>query len=167
MNVGANLTAEEFKNVHNALYHIRVVREDLIRAYGEKGAAEFVKELEKQENIIRAQFASAYAEDERIFVNRGNYYEEFRRKNNLQTAWRMFEVADLTKQHPYKGVGILLYKNHWGPDTITVDIEGDTYADLYFAADKAIRASEDLHHMFIEGFEYNDEEGLLILQTGS
>lgn len=167
MHVGANLTPEQFSNVHNALYYLRCVRDKIETKFGTEGAKDILAEIEKQEKVIREQFKEAYEADSKAFDNLYNHYDQVRNKHGLSTSWSVYEVENLELHHPYKGAGILLHKHHWGDKPVTVPIEGNTYEALYIAADAAIRQSGDMHHSFIEGFEYNDEEGLLILHTGS
>jgi hypothetical protein len=49
---------------------------------------------------------------------------------------------------------------------VVVEIAGNTWLDLWQAADTAIRKSGDSHHTFIEGFHMN-KQGQLELSTGS
>lgn len=167
MHVGANLTPQQFSNVHNALYYLRCVRDKIETKFGSEGAKDILEEIEKQENVIREQFADAYRKDNEMFQSLMDHYDAAGKTFDARTTWSMYEVPNMRSKHPYVGAGLLLHKHHWGEKPITVEIKGDTWLDLYQAADEAIRASEDLHHSFIEGFDYNEEEGQLILHTGS
>ena len=59
------------------------------------------------------------------------------------------------------------YSDHWGDETISVDIGGNkTWLDLWKCAEKCINKSEDDHHIFVERFIHNGH-GVVKLYTGS
>ncbi len=80
-------------------------------------------------------------------------------------VWSIYEVSDLNKRHPFNGAKEVVYRDHWGEETVRVAINGSTWAALYVAANAAIRDSGDEHHVFVEHFTQNGDE--LILSTGS
>jgi len=88
------------------------------------------------------------------------------------SIWSMYEVIDDMDRHPFpdRTGKLLVYKDHWGEETVAIRIGGTaTWIDIWRAADQAIKESGDSHHQFIEGFyriEFQDEPALE-LQTGS
>jgi len=96
---------------------------------------------------------------------KSDHYDDVGDKLGLSTIWSMFEVDDLNSPHPYRGAQTLVYKDHFGEKPVYVPIAGITWADLWVAADAAIKQSGDNHHVFIEGFAQGSE--YLFLRTGS
>lgn len=92
--------------------------------------------------------------------------------NNLReecrfgSVWSAEIFESLTDLHHYPKGTVLLYKEHWGEKEVRVTIEGPTYKDLWAAGERAILESGDLHHIYIELFEFN-KDGELELTTGS
>lgn len=82
------------------------------------------------------------------------------------SAWSANTFSSLADAHPFPGHGKLIYTFHWGAVAVSIPIEGKTWLDLWTAAEKAIHASGDLHHVFIERFEIN-AQGVLEMFTGS
>jgi hypothetical protein len=74
-------------------------------------------------------------------------------------------VADLYAMHPHAGATKIKYGDQYTP--IGTDA-GLSWIDLWIAADDAIQASGDQHHIFIEAFTpIPTEPGVLRLVTGS
>jgi len=166
MLIGASLNASEFKDLHNAkceLYQIvgRLERSGLV-------SKNLVKELSKVKRAISKSLQNAYKKETKIMDERAAVYNAAAKANNLESTWSLYEVENMMLPHPYKNVSKVVHKNHWGKTAVAVEIEGDRWIDLYVAADKAIKLSDDTHHSFIEGFAVNpDDSSELILSTGS
>ena len=92
------------------------------------------------------------------------HYEQTRKMLGLSSVWSIYTVPDLFGAHPYVHARQVIYRSPYTP--VTVDIPGATWADLYRAADRAIRLSGDVHHMFIERFVATTKH-TLELKTGS
>ena len=159
MNCSPTLTAEEFKVLHNSLC-------DLDRFSQFKEIADIV------ERIRRVALKSAYEQDNLAFETKHDYYREYQELHKLQAIWSVYELdpaKGFDSVDPYTGTGqYIVYDNHWGGSDVVVKIGGPTWGDLYRAADEAIRASGDSHHVFIESFTpIRDKPGHLRLSTGS
>ena len=106
--------------------------------------------------------------DEVEFDLKFNYFDGIREANEFKSIWSMYEVLNV---HDLSGLEAenLVYKDHWGDRAITVPLPGGNlqWWDLWVAADKAVIESEDLHHIFIEGFQKSKDGKTLILRTGS
>lgn len=150
MNCDVTLTAEEFKNIHNALCDL-----------GQIDNPEVVKQVE----VIRGSLRGAYDQESKDFDRRSTHYNEVRDSLGLTTAWSMYEVDNLNECHPFEGVTTVTYRDHWGDQPVVTPINGGTYAALYVAANACIRDSGDEHHVYIEDFRKVGDT--LVLTTGS
>ena len=138
-----SLTAEEFRQIHNALCFARA------------------DNVDETVETIRGALANAYVQENSVFDAKMDYYREFQRDNDLAAIWSIYElpVHGFLSDHPYKGAVTMTYQ---GCHAV---IKGPTWADLYRAADSVIDQSGDDHHIFIEGFLFAGDE--LRLTTGS
>lgn len=151
MNCNVTLTAEEFKNLHNALWRLGNIQDPIV---------------EEQVSIIRGALEGAYQQELEDSDRRYAHYDSVREKLGMNAIWSMYEVDDLNAKHPYVGADMLIYTDHSGKvKYIGRSIEGDTWLDLYRAADLAITDSGDDHHIFIEAF--TQQGSTLKLSTGS
>jgi hypothetical protein len=88
------------------------------------------------------------------------------------STWSVSDIwaEDLANPHPYVGATHVIYSvdKFWNGvgGNYAAEIQGDTYLDLWKAADKVIGASGDEHHHFIEDFAA-DGSPHLTLHTGS
>lgn len=87
------------------------------------------------------------------------------------SCWSIYEVTDHMDEVACLGTGLtLIHKHHWndrkGPVSKVLQ-NHPTWRDLAHAADELIHESGDAHHSFIEGFEYDDTDGTIVLWTGS
>ena len=153
------LYAEDFKTVHNTLCDLRHL------SLRNKVDPE---ELQKIVGLFEQGLASAYKQDSEAFDRLHDHYHTVKQQLGLRTTWSIYEVHDLSTVHPYEGAQYVIYDEHWGDGEVVQEIKGDTWADLYVAADAAIRRSEDGHHCFIEAFRpVANKPHHLRLTTGS
>jgi hypothetical protein len=143
------LTANEFKEIHNTLWELQYKG-----MTADVGAAR-----------IRAALKGAYEQEDADFKRRREHYDSVMEDLGLDAIWSVYEVADLNAPHPFAGAKTVLYRDHWGDNPVSVEINGLTWAALYVSANAAIRDSGDEHHVFIEQFTQSGDE--LILSTGS
>lgn len=164
MNCDVTLTADEFKQVHNALCELRSIRETLSGVIREPITDKMGSAIDSMYRGLQG----AYAQDDAAAGRNSEHYEKVAFTLGFKSIWSVYEVKDLYSQHPYAGATEVLYKDHWGDDNVNVAIEGDTWADLYRAADLCIRDSGDDHHIFIERFiPSKADPKVLVLSTGS
>lgn len=152
------ISDNDFKTIHNALCDLRWAVDAMDRN---------IFKTERFENIV-AQFEkglmAAYAQDNDAFDRKHDYYGRFRETNGLKTIWSVYSLHEhgFLDNHPWKGARVLVYKG------ATAQILGQTWGDLYRAADEVIERSGDTHHIFIEGFgKYATDNSMLTLTTGS
>jgi hypothetical protein len=160
------LKAEDFKTVHNTLCELREVEMRLNEVISEQ----MVRRLHSVIKGFEQGLADAYRQDNEQFNSKMDYYSEFQKDNQLKTIWSIYElpVHGFLDKHPYTAARSICYRDHWGEEPIYETIDGDTWADLYRAADRCIRRSGDSHHIFIEDFETVAEmPHQLRLTTGS
>ena len=153
MNCSVTLSPEEFKIIHNTLWDLEYRGMD-----GRVGAER-----------IREALKGAYEQDNRAFETKHDHYRSIQERDGFRSIWSLYEVNDLDSIHPYHDAEYVVYDQHWGESGETVrKIAGPFWSDLYRAADEAIRASGDSHHLFIESFTpIRDKPGHLRLSTGS
>ena len=94
---------------------------------------------------------------------------EIRKANGFESIWSLSdrEVLDFNQPHPFTDAATVTHELHWGGDEqpVVQAIRGNTWMDLWTAAEAAIRVSQDLHHVFIEAFEVRGNT--LVLHCGS
>lgn len=157
------LSYEDFKQVHNGKYHIMCALERLEGVV----APEIYKLLEQGYNELKSGLENAYKQEDIEYKRKSRHYTDVAREHQLNSIWSLYEIDDLSAEHPDKGAHTLVYEEHWGNvGPVEVPIEGPTWADLYRAADRAIGLSGDQHHVFIEAFKLGTT-GVLKLSTGS
>jgi hypothetical protein len=160
------LKGEDFKTVHNTLCELRDVEQRLNEVISEQ----MVQRLHAVVKGFELGLKDAYAQENRAFESKMDYYSSFQSDNRLKTIWSIYElpVHGFVNQHPYKGAVEICYRDHWGEEPIYETIQGDTWADLYRAADRCIQRSGDSHHIFIESFApVANQPHQLRLTTGS
>lgn len=77
--------------------------------------------------------------------------------------------AGLKHAHPFTDAKKVRYSSTWERTVeVEVRINGDLWLDLWFAADAAVRATQNDHHVAIESFRPDpDDPTVLILSVGS
>jgi len=152
MNCNVTISAEDFKTIHNTLWEL-----EYQGLNGVTGAER-----------IRAALKDAYAQDNDAFDRKNDQYRHWQQHYGLKSIWSIYTVDNMTLCHPYKGAEQVAYRDDWGDEAVFEPIEGNTWADLYAAADRCIQRSGDCHHVFIEDFVVNPQQPRqLILTTGS
>lgn len=158
------LHSEDFRTVHNTLCALR----SLVQSMDGVVSDALAERAQKIVSEFERGLADAYQQDNEIFDRKMDHYSEFRRSQGLENSiWSMYEVDNLHEPHPYGKDAKIVYTEHWGKGdkTDAYPIEGDTWGDVYRAANRAIAESGDEHHVFIEGFVKKGEA--LHLVTGS
>lgn len=151
MNCDVTISKEDFKTIHNTLWELDCINDTRVRALVER---------------IRTVLADAYQQDDTAFDRKMQYFETVKKGAGLTSTWSIYEVTDMTEPHPYNCADTVVYTDHWGDGPVEEPITGQTWADLYAAADRCIQQSGDGHHVFIEAFEFVTPTKLR-LTTGS
>ena len=158
------LTAEEFKQVHNGLCNLDMV----VQRLEDSLHPDLFVKLRKAANEIRSGLKGAYDQDREVGDRKYNHYSAVREQRGLKSIWSIYDVESLSIAHPFVGAKQVVYKDHWGEKETVAEIKGFTWADLYVAADRCIRESNDSHHSFIERFNQSSiNPEILFLYTGS
>lgn len=166
MNCSPVLTASEFKQVHNGMYRLNLA----IEAVEDVIHPDLLKALLQAQTEINQGLKSAYEQDSESFDSKSELYFLTQKNLGLTSVWSIYEVEHFVADHNIgNNVCQLAYHDHWGNNgPVYVEVHGKTWADLWIAADQAIRASGDEHHVYIESFRANPEcPSQLILSTGS
>ncbi len=117
---------------------------------------------------LRQALEPLYVRERDAFAWENHHFNQMRRELGALAVWSLFGAGDLRAPHPLGPVSRLLYRVHWGPVAVERPIRGDTWLDLYRAAEACIRASGDRHHLFIEELmPVADRVATLELRTGS
>lgn len=148
MNCSPTLTAEEFKVLHNTLWELDRIDHPRVQ--------------ELVERIRSLALKGAYEQDQTEFDRKNDYFHRFQEENKLATIWSIYELPEhgFSKDHPYPSDAFVCYQGGHVP------VFGNTWGDIYRAADWAIRNSGDTHHIFIEAFELKNGNELHLV-TGS
>jgi hypothetical protein len=149
------LRGEDFKTLHNTLCDLRGLVQRMETSMIK--TQEFDRIIEGLEMGLKG----AYAQDNDQFDSKMDYYREFQQDNGLETVWSIYELPEggFLRDHPFPSDAFVVYKDQH------CAIYGQTWADVYRAADQCIRNSGDDHHIFIEHFELWGKE--VRLTTGS
>lgn len=162
MNIAPQLTSQEFSDIHNAKCELHSIANSLEGVVSERIYAR----IEQAIQLLNKGLKSAYEQDEAAENRRSAHYDAVSEANEFKTIWSIYEVDDLNA--PFAGAATkLVYKDHWGKKEVVVPINGNTWVDLWRAAETAIMQSGDAHHVFIEGFIPSNVTGVLVLSTGS
>ena len=106
------------------------------------------------------------------FFDQMDYHNAYGKGLGFETVWSIYDEdgygeIKFGNPHPFGANAVIRHKcDVFGPYDVTVPIKGKNWGDVWLAADKAIKESGDLHHIFIEGFDLN-EAGELEMFTGS
>ena len=151
------LSGADFKTVHNTLCELR----DIEQRLNEVLRPEMVERLHRVIKGFELGLKNAYEQDNSAFESKMDYYGEFQTGNGLAAIWSIYElpIHGFLSDHPYPSDSFVVYHGHHVP------VMGSTWGDVYRAADRCIRLSDDQHHIFIEHFELVGNE--LRLTTGS
>jgi len=153
------LSGRDFSTIHNTLCDLRGVVQKMTHSMVK------VEEVQRIVEQFESGLRDAYAQDNSAFDSKMDYYRQFQHNNGLRAIWSIYELPlhGFLQDHPYRGALTLSYQGH------AVPILGQTWADLYRAADDVIRRSGDGHHIFIEGFYRwaKSDDSILGLTTGS
>lgn len=166
MYVDPTLTREDFDKLDHALCDLRRIQRDC-------ADADSLHTVSRALSGVIDQFETALADafdQNRAGLNKllDHYAQVAQDQRIHHSRWSITEVANLHEPHPYDGARCVVYTTHWGAGEVSQEIRGDTWLDLWRAADACINQSGDRHHYFIERFEpIPDSDFELNLVTGS
>lgn len=152
-----DITSKQVSDIHNGFLYLYQ-------------ALDLAKETFRDESdfVVKLRMAEKYLKPIRddVVARKDTYedklYDMFKligQKNDFRSIWSIYSVSDLNSTHPFTSNKFLRHFNGQEP------IPGNTYLDLWKAADSLIRQSNDMH-IFIEGFRKVNSD-VLELITGS
>jgi hypothetical protein len=158
--IDVKLSAEDFKNLHNGKCELFHAVQQLDGVLNDS----LLERLRSGLRLVDAGLASAYQQEQTADEIRHAAIDAARKDKGFKTEWSMdnFDFAATVDPKPKQ----VLYRNHWGSMPVRVGVKGDTWLDMWAAADTAIRNSGDDHHIFIEGLRHIGK-GVYELDTGS
>lgn len=158
------LSAEDFKNVHNAKCELISVLESLKGVIHPSLYSRFESGIE----MLNKGLKSAYDQEDALYHASENHIAEVENElGGMRSIWSMHEVKDLRAAHPWPNHTTLSYQG-WGEREVVIHIPGPLWKDLWLAAEQAIERSGDSHHIFIESFSQHPSRPTeLRLGTGS
>lgn len=164
MNCSPTLTVSEFSDVHNAKCQLH----SILQSVEGNVHPRLAERLQKVMDLLNKGLASAYNQDANAYLTTVSHVSTVSKELGVKSVWAIHKVKDLWTPHPWPNHKIVSYSNHTGPSEVKVSINGTTWADLWVAADKAIRLSGDNRHIFIEDFTQSKTRDFeLCLSTGS
>lgn len=92
-----------------------------------------------------------------------------RKKKELNISHSVWSIQDVDFDEPHNWPNMKFIKTSgWEEISVIKEIHGNTWSNLWQAADAALGASDDKHHVFIESF-YPSQPGedTLIVSCGS
>ena len=148
------LRGEDFKVLHNTLCDLRNI--------SDRCSDDLARQINPVIHTMEQALKDAYAQDNAQFDAKMDYYGEFQRQNGLSTIWSVYDLPPhgFLSDHPFPSDAFVVYQGHHVP------VYGETWGDVYRAADRCIELSGDDHHIFIEHFELRNGNELH-LSTGS
>jgi hypothetical protein len=111
-------------------------------------------------------------DEDKKFFEEMDYHSTYGKTFGAETIWSIYnddEYGEIKfgNPHPFGDNAVIRHKcDVFGPYNELVEIKGKTWGDVWVAANKAIVQSDDLHHIYIEGFKQGPA-GELRLITGS
>ena len=121
--------------------------------------------------MLNQETITQSVEDQKFFAEM-DYHSTYGKTFGAETVWSIYNDGEYGEikfgnPHPFGDNAVIRHKcDIFGPYNELVEIKGKNWGDVWVSANKAIVQSEDLHHIYIEGFEINDA-GELELVTGS
>ena len=160
------VTESEFSNLHNAKCYLHQAIDRLRSTLNPdllSNISTSLKYLDNGLSGIYDQERLAWASDQELI-------EKTQKELGLKrSTWSAYVPNSFDDEHTYPDITKIVYAEHFGRGVVEVPIEGNTWADLWKAADRAMVLSGDNHHVFIENFEKRtiNGEDVLTLVTGS
>lgn len=158
------INREQQKNFHNARCYLLQFKEKYSEIFG--------KEVLREFNQAMKYFTTAHdpvrALEDRRSEDRFEHYEAMRKHYGLSAVWSMMEY-DRLDDSTNIDIKTIKYYDVIVPVVKRPEHPWLRWTDVYEACDKAIKLSEDEHHIFIEYLhrEDSDPEGQYTLSTGS
>jgi len=106
------------------------------------------------------------------FEREMEYFHTYQKACGFKAIWSMYgEDIKFGNEHPWydNSKEVWVRYSHKPDFDVKTKVLGRLWADIYWACDDVIQKSEDLHHLYIEGFEVQETQHQIILNlyTGS
>lgn len=159
------MNAEEMKDLHNAKCSVVSVRKDLNSLFREDNPMN--QSILRAENLLRNALERYYKAEKAHWDEWYAYVDRKKKELNIRHSYWSIKDIDFDKPHPWPEMK-LVKTSGWeevpgravlGPST--------TWGELWQAADAALGACDDKHHVYIEDFYPSKDKGTLIVSCGS
>jgi hypothetical protein len=156
-----SFTAEQMSSLHNAKCKLFSVNEQVFKVL----SPELLKEYDDVLHMLDKLLEPVYKEEDQLDRLADAAQNKVSRKHKLRSVWSVDKRTNFTERVE-PAPSSIQYINHWGPSKVSIEVTGDTWEDMWIAADRAIGFSGDTHHSFIEDFKHIGD-GVYELSTGS
>jgi len=152
------LTPENYKSLNNLASDMHGVTQSLESVVN----PEILQLLNQVKEKIQTAFKDLWDSEENKFEREFEAFDKISQDNNFMSIWSVSEIKSKAINSPVDTQGTaVIYKK------CKAELPPNpTWLDMWSAADKVIRQSQDTHHVFVEGFELNNA-GVYELYTGS
>lgn len=158
--IQVQLTGEDFSNIHNGKCYLHGAIQRLEGVVNEK----VVNELQRVYDLLEKGLQGAYAQEEAADKIREAAIQAVDAKHDFKSVWSMENYDFAGKVEPTPKY--IRYTSYRGQAPISVGVNGDTWLEMWLAADAAIRYGGDENHIFIEDLKHVGD-GVYELYTGS
>lgn len=150
---------QELKDLHNSKCEVYQVVKELSSMFREDHR--LCTSADRALRLFEKAMDRYYVADNIEIDNWIDYCSDWKDKLGVKLAYWSIPDVDFEDEHDWTHLAdsdsdlpstITVSTDGWGERQGTAIVCGRRWADLYIAADQAIRASSDHHHVFIEGF---------------
>ena len=146
------ITEEDFKNIHNGLYHLRRVRESTMDVLNEKVLTDINKAL----NHLVKGTKSVYDQESKHFDDKIDYFARVQEDNGFKSIWSIHRVDDIRALSGYSGKRVKV-----NGEIFLLKNSAPSWLELWEVVDHAIVTQND-YHIFIEQFEQEDKDTVVV-----
>ena len=93
------ITVEDFKNIHDGIYHLRRVRESTMDVLNDK----VISDIQKALNLLVKGTKSVYDQESKYFDDKMDYFARVQEDNGFQSIWSINKVDDINALSGYTG----------------------------------------------------------------
>jgi hypothetical protein len=165
---------QELKDLHNSECEVYQIVKELSSMFREDHR--LCESADRALRLFDKAMDRYHKAESQAMHNWFDYCDEWKRKLGVELAIWSIQDVDFEEEHDWAHLAdansdlpntITVATDGWSEQQGTAIVCGRTWADLYVAADQAIRASSDHHHVFIEGFAPTGKGRRLEIIAGS
>ena len=146
------ITVEDFKNIHDGIYHLRRVRESTMDVLNDK----VISDIQKALNLLVKGTKSVYDQESKYFDDKMDYFARVQEDNGFQSIWSINKVDDINALSGYTGPRVKV-----NGEIFLLKTSAPSWLELWEVVDHAIVTQKD-HHYFVEQFEQEDKDTIVV-----